>query len=240
MAPVAEELSSRFGVLEPLQTASSVAGQIAELVRSLTESADLPVTLIGHSWGAWLSMMTAADSPAIVSRLILVSGGPFEERYASEIMPTRLARLTTELRSAAERAMGILNAPAGKGKDSALRHLGELLARADAYDPIPEPTESRCDSSVPDSSVFENVWQEAAGMRKSGKLLELAKRVQCPVTAIHGDYDPHPAEGVRVPLTTVLRDFRFVLLRHCGHKPWLERQAREEFFRIIETELGHI
>lgn len=52
MAPVARELSSLRGVLEPLQTASSIEGQIQELHTVLKENGDLPVTLIGWSWGA--------------------------------------------------------------------------------------------------------------------------------------------------------------------------------------------
>ena len=31
--------------------------------------------------------------------------------------------------------------------------------------------------------------------------------------AIHGDYDPHPAEGVEKPLATVLKDFRLFCWR---------------------------
>lgn len=74
-------------------------------------------------------------------------------------------------------------------------------------------------------------------MRRSGTLLELAQRIQCPVVAIHGDYDPHPAEGVRKPLLSVLKDFRFVLLKQCGHKPWIERRATEAFYQVLEEEL---
>ena len=43
--------------------------------------------------------------------------------------------------------------------------------------------------------------------------------------AIHGDYDPHPASGVKEPLSRILRDFRFILLDHCGHTPWKEVEA---------------
>jgi pimeloyl-ACP methyl ester carboxylesterase len=57
------------------------------------------------------------------------------------------------------------------------------------------------------------------------------------VVAIHGDYDPHPAEGVRKPLTEVLEDFRFILLKKCGHTPWREQEARDDFFRILKREI---
>lgn len=72
MAPVARELSSDWGILEPLQTASSVDGQIQELRNALAGNGNLPVVLIGWSWGAWLSSIFAAYYPSFVKRLILV------------------------------------------------------------------------------------------------------------------------------------------------------------------------
>ena len=81
------------------------------------------------------------------------------------------------------------------------------------------------------------MWKDGAELRRSGNLLKLGRHITCPVVAIHGDGDPHPSEGVQEPLSAILRDFRFILLKKCGHKPWIERKAREEFFRILEEEL---
>jgi hypothetical protein len=52
--PVARRLAATCGVLEPMQTATSVDGQAEELRIAIESHADLPVVLIGHSWGAWL------------------------------------------------------------------------------------------------------------------------------------------------------------------------------------------
>jgi hypothetical protein len=49
MAPVARELSTFGGVLEPLQTAITIEGQVRELSEVLEKHGDLPVTLIGFS-----------------------------------------------------------------------------------------------------------------------------------------------------------------------------------------------
>jgi pimeloyl-ACP methyl ester carboxylesterase len=67
--------------------------------------------------------------------------------------------------------------------------------------------------------------------------LELGKKVDCPVVAIHGDYDLHLAEGVEKPLSVVLEGFKFILLENCGHKPWIERQARDKFYNVLREEL---
>ena len=63
MAPVAREISSVKGVLEPLQTAASIQGQVKELKTVLETNGNLPVTLIGFSWGAWLSFIFTAQHP---------------------------------------------------------------------------------------------------------------------------------------------------------------------------------
>jgi pimeloyl-ACP methyl ester carboxylesterase len=228
MASVAGELASQRGVLEPFQTASSVEGQIGELKRTLEEHGHLPITLVGYSWGAWLGFLTAARHPNLVKKLILVSSGPYDEKFASQIQATRFHRLSKEEKKEVEFLMGKLDKP------GALSRLGTIFSQTDVYDPLPMMEEEV--NLRPD--IYKSVWGEAVELRKTGKLLEAGKHILCPVVAIHGDHDPHPAEGVQKPLEGVLKDFRFVLLDKCGHTPWIERQARNEFFRVLDQELG--
>ena len=77
MAPVARELSNVRGVLEPLQTQNTIGRQVEELNDTLEKHSEPPVTLIGFSWGAWLSFIFASEYPIRVKKLILVSSGPF-------------------------------------------------------------------------------------------------------------------------------------------------------------------
>jgi pimeloyl-ACP methyl ester carboxylesterase len=88
--------------------------------------------------------------------------------------------------------------------------------------------------------VYQGVWPAAAALRASGELLALAGRLACPVAALHGDSDPHPAAGVREPLARVVRNFRFVMLEKCGHTPWRERYAVEVFYTLLERELTQV
>jgi pimeloyl-ACP methyl ester carboxylesterase len=227
MAPVARELAVRRGVLEPLQTRDTLEGQIQELRLILEEHASFPVVLVGYSWGAWLGFLTAARYPALVQKLILVSSGPFEEKYVDGMTQTRLGRLSSKERKEAQSLLG--------GKNLSPREfarLGELMGLADDYDPLP----LRSEGVVLDPEQFGKVWPEAALLRKTGKLLEEAKKIRCPVVAIHGDHDPHPAQGVEGPLKGALADFKFILLEKCGHTPWMEKQAREPFFQALEAE----
>jgi pimeloyl-ACP methyl ester carboxylesterase len=217
MAPVACGLSSGWGVLEPIQTATSLEGQVEELKTVLENNGDLPVTLVGFSWGA-----------------ILIGSGPYEEKYAARIQDIRLSRLSDQEKTEFESIFRTLDDPATEDKDAVFARLGALASKADAYDPEinkSEKIDCRAD-------IFQSVWPEATEVRKSGELMALASKIQCPVVAIHGDYDPHPAEGVKKPLSAVLKSFRFILLKNCGHRPWIERWAREDFFRILKDELA--
>jgi pimeloyl-ACP methyl ester carboxylesterase len=239
MAPVARRLAAGWGVLEPIQTATSLDGQVDELRTILEKHGNMPLTLISFSWGAWLSYIVAAHFPTMVRKLILVGSGPFEEKYVASLHQTRLSRLDEEERAEFEFIAKALSDTAIEGKDRLLVRLGALTSKTDTFDPFKgEIGES--DLLKVRSDIFQGVWKDAAELRRSGNLLGLAELIKCPVVAIHGDYDPHPAEGVQRPLSAVLMNFRFFLLQNCGHSPWIERQAKDRFYGILEEELGDI
>jgi len=233
MAPVARELSPDWGVLEPLQTAASLEGQIEELKTVLGKNGDLPVTLIGFSWGAWLSFIFAANYPAFVKKLILIGSGGYEEKYAAKIQDTRLSHLSEEERREVHSVMEAMNDANIHDKNTLFALFGKLFTKADAYNPLTLDTENL----EVQYHIYRSVWNDAKELRSSGELLKLGKQIQCPVVAIHGDYDPHPAEGVQKPLSAIVKSFRFILLKNCGHMPWIEREARDKFYEILKEEL---
>lgn len=231
MAPVARELAKKLGVLEPLQTKDSIAGQVEELKQQIIDNAEIPAILVGWSWGAWLSYIVTTENPELVKKLIMVSSGPFESRYAEKIMPTRLSHLGREEGKRINALMETLKN--GKTNNKVLHEFGELMTKADSYNPM----EDRGAKVEVQSEIYEKVWKEAEELRRSGKLLEDGKLITCPVVVIHGDYDSHPYEGVREPLNKVIKNGKYILLTNCGHHPWYEKEAREEFYRVLENEL---
>jgi len=231
MAPVAREFSRDTGVLEPLQTKSTIEGQVEELKGVLEKNSNLPLTLIGFSWGAWLGFIFTAHYHQFIDKLILIGSGPFEEKHAADIMETRLGRLGENEKNEALFLLSKLNS--NTADDKILARFGELMSRADSYDPLPHDA-----PSFVSADVYRSVWREANNLRQSGELLQLGRKIRCPVVAIHGDYDPHPAEGVREPLSRVIKDFRFILLEKCGHRPWLERNAKDSFYLVLRNEIS--
>ena len=236
MEPVARELAPDRGVLEPLQAATTLQGQVEELSAAIGASADWPVSLVGFSWGAWLSYIVAAQRPTLVKKLILVGSGPFEQRYVPSIEQARLSRLSKQERAEFKAIIERLGDPDAVGKAEAFARLGALATKTDTYDRIGSDG-GQADTNG-GGNDYHGVLQEALAMRSSGKLLALADNITCPVVAIHGDDDPHPVDGVDAPLSAKLPGFRMIRLSRCGHKPWVERHARDAFHACLRAELG--
>ena len=236
MCPVAEELATRMGVLEPWQAALSVDGQVIELAASIAAHANWPVSLIGHSWGAWLVLLTAAARPELVQNVLIVSSGVFDDAYVPLMRQRRRKRLGPELGGEYEELVNRLDGATAVESDRMLSRLGELSAIADAFDPIPPPAWAA--PAAGQGAIYEAVWPQAAAMRSNGELLSRVAAVRCPVIGVHGRNDTSPPEGVERPLREVLGDFRFTVLDNCGHTPWLERQARDRFFELLFREVA--
>jgi pimeloyl-ACP methyl ester carboxylesterase len=223
---LAEKLALKSGILEPLQTKLHIAGLLTELDSQLS-IAKHPLTLIGHSWGAWLAVLFAAKNPEKIRQLVLISAGPFEEAYAEKIQPARMQRLSAGEKESA--LLFIRKFASQKGAVSAeeFTRFGILMEKADSVALLPE--ENPYLDFQP--AQFYSVWKEADFLRKKGRLLDALDEIRCPVHAIHGMQDSHPYAGVEIPLRQHLSEVDFVLLDHCGHYPWRERFAHEEFFQ---------
>jgi pimeloyl-ACP methyl ester carboxylesterase len=211
MKPVAEALSADFGVLEPLQTATSVDGQGEELKHVIADYADLPVFLIGFSWGAWLGTILTVRFPLLVTKLILVGCRPFEQKYVAQLDRTRTSRLSDNERAERNAILSALKSYHRKEQAAAFRRLHTLVAKTDSYDPV--EGEGDTEAIHIDGDVFLDVWRNAEAMRKRGDLLQLIDKITSPVVAIHGDYDPHPVADVFEPLSAAVQDFRGILLQ---------------------------
>ncbi|MCK4407637.1 MAG: alpha/beta hydrolase [Bacteroidales bacterium] len=231
MKPIAENLADNFGILEFLQTEKSVNGQIEELHKQLTSSTDTPTILIGYSWGAWLGFLFASQYPNLVKKLIIISSGAFKSKYNQDLMEIRLNRLNPQERKEAKELISFINSD--KSDNESLKRFGELMTIADSYDYLPKEN----DSVELDLKIFQSIWAEASRLRDTNELINHSDKIECPVVAIHGDYDSHPIEGVEKPLTNRLTNFKMIRIEKCGHTPWKERFAKDRFFELLRKEL---
>ena len=234
VAPLARHLARHRGVLEPLQTATTVDGQVAELAATLRSESDGPYHLAGHSWGAMLAVLTAQQHPELVDRLVLVGCAPFDPTGGLATDAVRRARMSPALRAELDALDRIIRADDATAAAAAFGEVADRLLAVDHVAPMTDHLEVI--SHQP--AVFRSVWQEVEQRRSQGALLDPRRRVRCPVVVIHGDHDPHPLSGVRDLLRSLAADVQVVLLEGCGHVPWIERQVADRFFAEFDAAVG--
>ncbi len=229
---LARLISKKFGVLEPMQSKYTIMELEEELMAQIEENCSGKVILAGHSWGAWLAGLFAERFPDKVEKVILIGSGPLDEYYVSQIGERRKGNMSSEEAEEYDHILRQLEDGFGE-KDEYLQRLGEICDRADGY----QEEDSLRDEADVNGELHEKIWKEAAELRKSGKLLERFARIACPLVLIQGAVDPHPAAGVIQPLEDRNVDIKSYVLEKCGHTPWREKYAREEFARVLFSEL---
>jgi len=232
VACIAKELAESFGVIEPIQTKYSICDLILELHEQISAATNVPITLIGHSWGAWLVVLFANEYPDMVKQLVLVSSGPFKQEYVSMILERRLKNLSDNEGDLFVKSIEQLNDNKIIDKDTALNNLGRLAEKADNYDII-EIQEDAEHSFNSDGEIYSAIWTQADELRRNGDLFDALKNLKCPVVVVHGDFDAHPIEGVVEPLREQGVIFGTHILSKCGHSPFIEKYAKELFYRIL-------
>jgi len=227
MAPVARGLAPRFRVLEPFQRGSadgptSVAGHVDDLERLIdTRCADETPALVGSSWGAMLALAHAAAHPRRRTPLVLIGCGTFD-RAAREVFRANLdARGVSTLR------------PEGPG-DEDLAAFARRLAPAYSHDLLTDELELEpCDARA-----NRDTWDDMLRLQDEGVYPSALASITAPVLMLHGAVDPHPGPLVRDSLLPWLPQLEYRELERCGHYPWLERGARDEFFALLREWLA--
>ena len=237
MADLAKDLSSRLSIVEPLQTKYTIGELVDELHEQVTCYFRRPVPLVGHSWGAWLCAIYAARYPQTVSKIILTSSGPLEDKYVPLIEAKRKSHFSTAEATLYDAINAQLRCGRKYYQDELLSQFGELCAQADEYAPLPPDPEMNRLTKM-DAKMYTGVFSEAIAMRQSGELLRCFQEVACPICILHGIYDTHPADGILKPLAGRNIPYTYYALEQCGHTPWRERFARQKFLELLVSEIA--
>lgn len=235
VAPLARELGKRWHVFEPHQRGSSsrplsVATHVEDLHELIEERAgDNHPILLGHSWGAMLALAYAASHPARAAGLVLIGCGTF----------------STVARHAFERRLDAILTPSDRADiarverdepdaNRQLAMVGRLMTRVYGYDV--EEVDMNVD--VLDVQAHEQTWADMVRLQRDGVYPAAFATIDVPVLMLHGDADPHPGLLIADDLRRYIPHLEYRELAKCGHSPWLERQARDEFFASLEVWIG--
>ncbi|WP_106828786.1 alpha/beta hydrolase [Parabacteroides pacaensis] len=226
LKPMAQRISSFCGVLEPLQSQYTIDGLIKELHDQIYSNTDQPVALIGHSWGAWLSLFFTVRYPELVKQLIVIGCAPFQEKYVPAITENRLHNLSPK---EGKLFQDLLRQLSSHPTDASIKELERLIEKSDNHH-----IEVHSNLIKPDAKMFDYIWKEAVELRQHNFFERIFTQHSFPLFIIHGDKDPHPVKGVIEPLEIWGVPYRLYQLSHCGHSPFLEIEAKEEFYYLIQ------
>jgi pimeloyl-ACP methyl ester carboxylesterase len=114
--------------------------------------------------------------------------------------------------------------------------LAERANPSSAYDyalidPVPED-----EVQEPfDRAAHTQTWDDMVRLQAAGVYPAAFAAISSPVLMLHGLYDPHPGRMIRDSLRPYLPNLKYVEWERCGHSPWKERFARDDFFRVLES-----
>jgi pimeloyl-ACP methyl ester carboxylesterase len=220
-------------VLEPMQRRSggerlTVARHVEDLHALVRARQSDQPALVGHSWGAMLALAYAAAHPGCASRLVLVGCGTFDRASRQELRRTIDERMDPDAR---RRIAGL--AAGVPDPDERLGAWGRLLAPLHSFDADLRHLEiGACDAEAHHQS-----WSDMRRLQDNGTYPAAFSTIDVPVVMLHGEADPHPGWLIHASLEPYVRQLEFVEIARCGHYPWLERHAHEEFLTHLRRSL---
>jgi pimeloyl-ACP methyl ester carboxylesterase len=230
MAPIARELADSFRILEPFQRGSgaeplTVGRHIQDLHELACERcAAGPPALVGHSWGAMLALAYAAAHPGSARSLVLIGCGTFDPESRARMRTILEERTDTELRQRLE----CLTAETTDANER-LRARGKLLMAPYSYDSMASPPEFE----VCDARAHTETWADMMRLQVEGVYPAAFRKIQVPVQMLHGADDPHPGRMIRASLEPFVPQLEYQEWPCCGHYPWLEKAARDDFYATL-------
>ena len=233
-AGLAEALGDSFRVFEPLQRLSSnvpltVAQHVSDLSDAISGAAfDEKPAIVGHSWGAMLALVFAAEYPERVSAVVLVGSGTFDRESRAEYQRLRRERMTDELRARVEEISA--RAPNENERRARVHAAMDSMETVNRIGEVPL-------LSV-DAKGNRETWEDMLQLLESGMYPAAFSAIRCPVLMLHGAYDPHPGELIRRSLVAHMPRLEYREFEQCGHEPWVERYARDEFLRVLRAWLS--
>lgn len=209
----------------------SIEGHISEIQDLIRQENLSEIILVGYSYGAWLAYLYASRYP--VAKIILIGSGAFDRKYLASMNQKRHNKLSQEEQDIIDTFLSRISQ--GQSTDD-LPDCGHLLSKMDAY----EMDYDEKELISFDLKGHEALMAEINDLRSSKALLDAGTTIRCPIQVIHGDYDPHPLEGVIEPFDTIGLKYQLRVLNKCGHTPWHEKYAKDSFKKLIQRSCAYI
>ena len=196
---------------------------------------DQDICLVGHSWGANLALLYAAQYPDKLNKVIALAPAPltmesaqkFEANLNQRMSPTERARsdeLELTIRSAFE---------AGTFDETSQDLANERLNLAVPYYHFDSTVTDHLAPVQVDFQSFiasqNGLWEQIS----NGTIPQCLAKVSVPVLLIQGVDDPIPYLDVADNLKNHIPELLHSTFKNCGHFPWLEPASTVESVATI-------
>ncbi|MFC1607637.1 alpha/beta fold hydrolase [Candidatus Latescibacterota bacterium] len=237
MKTPAYHLSKHYRIVEPLQrTSGSMPLTVDRHVKDLHDVLRKPLTegplrIVGFSWGAMLALTYAARYPSSIDRVILIGCGTFDLRTREVYQNAMAQRMNTDERELFHNLQSELaHEKDCRRRNKLFKEMGTIATSIQSFNPL-APTQEELIHC--DEKSFRETWGDAMSLQEKEIQPAEFSHIQAPVTMIHGDMDPHPGLLIYETLKPIIRDIRYYEVLKCGHKPWIEREAKERFYELM-------
>jgi 2-hydroxy-6-oxonona-2,4-dienedioate hydrolase len=180
---------------------------MAELITDYLERSG-PASVVGTSLGGFVAALVALDNPSLVTELILVG--------VTGIVP----RQTDTSRANSDRS------PSG-----VRRKLEQLLVNHALIDDTWVKEESLINTSPGAEHALDALTAYLTGRISDDLIGERLAAIGCPLMLVWGEEDAWIPLSVGDRVAQVIPSAPYVVLRQCGHGPYLERP--EDFSRVV-------
>jgi proline iminopeptidase len=180
--------------------------------------------VFGHSWGAYLALLSALEHPEATSALIYVSGTGTPSWWRSTGVTRYRVERTGRMRPAERERLDALAAigPSERTweEETELRRLSWMT---DLADPSADSAALEAMATTRFSINFDlNRALATAELCPESQLLAKCEACHVPALIIHGSRDPRPEDGAG-GIADHLPNARFVRIEGAGHLPWIEQ-----------------
>jgi pimeloyl-ACP methyl ester carboxylesterase len=231
-----------FGRTPTEGDSASIHANRALVTRFIERVVGAPAVLVGNSMGGLISLMTAAESPAAVSGLVLVNpalpaapGGFFDLGVAAIFAGYCLPGVG-ELLMTGRKAL--------LGSDGSERQMHEFCC-VDASRVDPDVvaatialSQERTKTAGGNAAFLSAARSIVVSLLRRGEFLRMVERITAPALLVHGTHDRLVPVAAARALAGHRPDWMIEVFEDTGHVPQLEHPER--FVETVERWLRHV
>ena len=245
METLGKELQDDFIVVDyaqrgtfnsPVHGPITVNTHLDDLLEIVKENAKgSKAIIIGHSWGANVALLAAAESSDDIEKLILIGTSALKDELSDKHQDSLNSRYTDAVKRKLSEIQNQLE------KELTIDEVNEVMElRLSLTSPFYH-LDSKVEELLPELKwnfkTFRQSIDSLWDLIDSGNIPSILKRIKVPVIAYQGDSDPFPYKETFEFLSENILNIKTYKIENSGHFPWLEPTSRYQFLSLLRDEL---